>query len=140
MIDSLLLLNITGNFSKPEEIHSFIARQKSVFEGFHNSNHQLSDLVSTESEKEINDINQYILRLAKRKEISSYVIIFLLFILALTIGNTIRKIRRTENKYRLLFDLSPLPTYFVDTVNLKILEVNRAAVNKYGYSKEEFLR
>lgn len=140
MIDSLLKLNFPGNFSKYNKIHSFIARLKNVFENLHNSNHQLSDLISKEAEKEINDITQYIFHLAKRKEISSYVIIFLLFILALTIGNTLRKIRRTENKYRLLFDLGPLPTYFVDTVSLNILEVNRAAVNKYGYSKEEFLK
>jgi len=77
------------------------------------------------------------IRLTEYKQ--TYVIIFLLFILGLTIGNTLRKIRRTENKYRLLFDLSPLPIYFVDAVSLNILEVNFAAINKYGYSKEEFL-
>jgi len=46
----------------------------------------------------------------------------------------------SENKYRALFDLSPLPEYFVDTSTMKFVEVNPAAVKKYGFSREEFLK
>jgi PAS domain S-box-containing protein len=44
------------------------------------------------------------------------------------------------NKYRALFDLSPLPEYFVDTGTMEFVEVNPAAVKKYGYSRAEFLK
>jgi PAS domain S-box-containing protein len=46
----------------------------------------------------------------------------------------------SENKYRALFNLSVLPEYFVDTGTLEFVEVNPAAVKKYGFSREEFLK
>ena len=46
----------------------------------------------------------------------------------------------SENKYKALFDLSPLPEYFVDTTTLEFVEVNPAAVKKYGFSRAEFLK
>jgi PAS domain S-box-containing protein len=46
----------------------------------------------------------------------------------------------SENKYKALFELSPLPEYFVDIGTMEFVEVNPAAVKKYGYSREEFLR
>jgi PAS domain S-box-containing protein len=46
----------------------------------------------------------------------------------------------SENKYRALFDLSPLPEFFVDTGTMEFVEVNPAAVKKYGFSREEFLK
>ena len=44
-----------------------------------------------------------------------------------------------EARYRLLFNSSPLPTWVYDNETLRILAVNRAAIEKYGYAKEEFL-
>jgi PAS domain S-box-containing protein len=38
-----------------------------------------------------------------------------------------------------LFEFSPVPMWVFDTHTLKFLEVNKAAVVNYGYSKEEFL-
>jgi PAS domain S-box-containing protein len=38
-----------------------------------------------------------------------------------------------------LFEVSPVPMWVFDTDTLKFLEVNRAALVNYGYSKEEFL-
>ena len=46
----------------------------------------------------------------------------------------------SEKQYRLLFDSSPLPMWVFDRKTLVFLEVNEAAVNHYGYSREEFLR
>ncbi len=45
----------------------------------------------------------------------------------------------SEKKYKSLFDLSPLPMWVVDREKLKFLSVNDAALNMYGYSREEFL-
>jgi len=39
-----------------------------------------------------------------------------------------------------LFDLIPLPAWIFDTATLQFLNVNEAAVRRYGFSREEFLR
>lgn len=38
-----------------------------------------------------------------------------------------------------LFTLNPLPSWIYDCETLEIIEVNRAAIDHYGYSKSEFL-
>jgi PAS domain S-box-containing protein len=48
--------------------------------------------------------------------------------------------REHEQRYRLLFENSPLPMFLYDFETLAYLEVNDAAVAKYGYSREEFLQ
>ncbi len=48
--------------------------------------------------------------------------------------------RQAEEKYRRLFHDNPMVIYVVRLKDLKVLEVNGAAVNKYGYSREEFLQ
>ncbi len=45
----------------------------------------------------------------------------------------------SRRHYSDLFQLSPLPKFVFDTKTLAYLDVNRAAVNHYGYSREEFL-
>lgn len=45
----------------------------------------------------------------------------------------------SEQSYRALFDLTPLPMYLFDLETLEFLVVNLAAIHHYGYSKEEFL-
>lgn len=45
----------------------------------------------------------------------------------------------SEEKYRLLFERSPLPMWIYDRSSLRFVEVNLAAIRHYGYSKEEFL-
>ncbi len=44
-----------------------------------------------------------------------------------------------EASFRLLFHQHPLPMWVVDNQTLKFLAVNDAAVDLYGYSREEFL-
>jgi diguanylate cyclase (GGDEF)-like protein/PAS domain S-box-containing protein len=46
--------------------------------------------------------------------------------------------RTSEERYRLLFNNSPFPSWVIDATNLKFLDVNERAVEHYGYSKEEF--
>lgn len=45
----------------------------------------------------------------------------------------------SEQKYKSLFDFSPLPMWVLDRKKLKFLDVNSAAIEMYGYSREEFL-
>ena len=47
---------------------------------------------------------------------------------------------RTEGKFRLLFDSNPLPMWVWDRDTFRFLEVNDAAVARYGYSRDEFLQ
>lgn len=49
------------------------------------------------------------------------------------------ELRASEERYRLLFERNPLPMLVVDRETMAILSVNEAAVNHYGYSREEFL-
>jgi PAS domain S-box-containing protein len=48
-------------------------------------------------------------------------------------------IRLSEEKYRLLFYQSPEPKWIFRRNDLRFVEVNDAATNHYGYSREEFL-
>ncbi|PIQ29356.1 MAG: hypothetical protein COW63_13570, partial [Bacteroidetes bacterium CG18_big_fil_WC_8_21_14_2_50_41_14] len=53
--------------------------------------------------------------------------------------NIEKELIKSEEKYRLLFANNPEPMWIYDLETLAFLEVNQAAVNHYGYSKEEFL-
>ncbi len=44
-----------------------------------------------------------------------------------------------EQMYRLMFERNPQPMLIYDCETLSVLEVNKAALNLYGYSYEEFL-
>jgi PAS domain S-box-containing protein len=46
---------------------------------------------------------------------------------------------QAEERFRLLFQAHPLPMWVYDRETLRFLEVNEAAVAKYGYSRAEFL-
>lgn len=44
----------------------------------------------------------------------------------------------SESKFRTLFDIAPIPMCVFDSKSFKFLQVNKAAVNNYGYSLSEF--
>lgn len=46
----------------------------------------------------------------------------------------------SEEKYRQIFYKNPYPTWIYDSCTLQIVEVNDAALGKYGYDKSEFLQ
>jgi len=48
--------------------------------------------------------------------------------------------REREAKFRLLFEDNPLSMWVYDCETLRFLEVNDAAVTRYGYSRDEFLK
>ncbi len=48
-------------------------------------------------------------------------------------------LKNSEEKYRILFLQSSIPKWVYDLESYKILDVNNAAVEHYGYCREEFL-
>jgi two-component system cell cycle sensor histidine kinase/response regulator CckA len=51
----------------------------------------------------------------------------------------VRSLASSEERYRLLFEASPLPMWVYDADTLRFLAVNEAAVRHYGYTRAEFL-
>jgi PAS domain S-box-containing protein len=49
------------------------------------------------------------------------------------------RLRESQERYRVLFDRSPFPKWVFDNTTLAFLAVNDAAVEQYGYSREELL-
>jgi PAS domain S-box-containing protein len=49
-------------------------------------------------------------------------------------------LRLSEERYRYLFNNNPEPMWIYDPHTLRFLEVNNAAVEKYGYTRDEFLQ
>lgn len=49
-------------------------------------------------------------------------------------------LRESEQHYRLLFEASALPMWVRDEKTLQFLAVNQAAIDKYGYAREDFQR
>lgn len=49
------------------------------------------------------------------------------------------ELRSSDKMYQVLFDLSPIPKHVYDLKTLQILDVNQAAIDQYGYSRDEFL-
>lgn len=49
------------------------------------------------------------------------------------------KLNQSEDNYRKLFDLGPSPQWVFDMETLQFMDVNKAAIEHYGYSRDEFL-
>jgi PAS domain S-box-containing protein len=72
---------------------------------------------------------------------SGRLISVLSLVLDVTVATRIEDaLRKSEAQYRLLFEANPHPMWVYDLDSLKFLAVNSAAVQGYGYSREEFLR
>lgn len=54
--------------------------------------------------------------------------------------NAVKELEESEKRYSDLFQFSPEPVMVYDMSTLKFLSVNKAAIEKYGYSEEEFLQ
>ena len=53
---------------------------------------------------------------------------------------TAQAMLEAEKKFRMLFEDNPQPTVLYEPETGRFLEVNRAATEKYGYSREQFLK
>ena len=51
----------------------------------------------------------------------------------------VQSLASSEERYRLLFEASPLPMWVYDAASLRFLAVNDAAIRHYGYTRAEFL-
>jgi two-component system cell cycle sensor histidine kinase/response regulator CckA len=51
----------------------------------------------------------------------------------------LRSLASSEERYRMLFEASPLPMWVYDADTLRFVAVNEAAVRHYGYARAEFL-
>jgi PAS domain S-box-containing protein len=59
--------------------------------------------------------------------------------LAAALQRLVDKMDPQEGRYRMLFEHSPLPMWVIDIETLRFLGINAAAVELYGYSRDEFL-
>lgn len=50
-----------------------------------------------------------------------------------------QQLEETERQFRLLFERNPLPFWVFDVQTLRFVEVNEAALQQYGYTRDEFL-
>lgn len=53
--------------------------------------------------------------------------------------NTLIKLQNEKQKYIALFNSSPVPQWVYDFESLRFLDVNKAAIHHYGYSRMEFM-
>ncbi len=53
-------------------------------------------------------------------------------------NRTFLQLQASEKRYSLLFNLSPQPMWVYNEITLKFETVNKAAMDHYGYSEEEF--
>ncbi len=51
----------------------------------------------------------------------------------------VQELKSSEERYRQLFENTPLSMWLIDIESLRYLDVNRTAIEKYGYTREEFL-
>lgn len=49
-------------------------------------------------------------------------------------------VQQSEANHRQLFNLSPVPMWVVDEETYRFIQVNKACVNTYGYSEDEFTK
>jgi PAS domain S-box-containing protein len=47
-------------------------------------------------------------------------------------------LRESDERYRILFESNPMPSFVFDVETLQFLDVNEAAIEHYGYSLQDF--
>ena len=54
-------------------------------------------------------------------------------------ARALKAVEDSEQRYRMLFNIHPHPMWVVENKTLRFLAVNQAAIEHYGYSRDEFL-
>ena len=82
----------------------------------------------------------------KNTQIITQIALFILMLLLVVLISYLyhrqkdnRILKENEMKYRFLFENNPQPMFIYELDTLKFIEINKAAIDHYGYSKEEFL-
>lgn len=60
--------------------------------------------------------------------------------MSLEVQKSRKELEKEATNYKLLFEKNPMPIWIVSTSDYNIVDVNRAALDHYGYSREEFLQ
>jgi PAS domain S-box-containing protein len=60
--------------------------------------------------------------------------------MAAQVQDSQEKLEQKAEKYRLLFEYNPMPMWISLESTKEIADVNKAAINHYGFTKEEFLK
>src|SRR6186997_2527698 len=50
------------------------------------------------------------------------------------------ELEKKAQNYKLLFERNPMPMWIISEQTLDVMDVNDAAVDHYGYSRQEFLK
>jgi PAS domain S-box-containing protein len=144
--DTLLHLRDKLIIVSGPRMQASIFKQQKTYEKFQEANVRLSNIISQQSETEIGNINTYIFQISKRREISSYAVIFLLCALALAISNAVRNIKETnsalaqsKDKYRQFVENTGEIIIRSDSHN-RLLFANKAFKEKMNYNDEEISR
>lgn len=66
-------------------------------------------------------------------------VIIMCYVLYVKINNQQRKLTKSEEEYRQLFEANPTPLWIYNE-DRKFVKVNDAALKKYGYSRKNFLK
>ncbi|MBC7935934.1 MAG: response regulator [Rhizobacter sp.] len=73
------------------------------------------------------------------KDELSAVVLYKSILYAIERNKIIRELRRSEKRASDLFNLSPQPMLVYDPETFKFIQVNKAAIDHYGYNNEEFI-
>jgi PAS domain S-box-containing protein len=60
--------------------------------------------------------------------------------MSVQLQNSRHELQQKAENYQLLFENNPVPMWIMSKNNFSIIDVNKAAIDHYGYSKEEFLK
>lgn len=74
------------------------------------------------------------------KDTITPLVIYKSIIYAIERQRFIMSLKASEKRYMDIFHLSPEPMWLYEAKTYRFLDVNNAAINRYGYSKDEFLQ
>ncbi len=92
----------------------------------------------TDVEFSISSISQGILDYLLKDDLNA-AMLYKSIIYAIERRRIVAELKKSEKRYSDLFHFSPQPMWVYDMETLGFIQVNKAAVDHYGYSEEEFL-
>jgi PAS domain S-box-containing protein len=137
-----------------DAIRFYHSQQAKVYENLQTSVSALSVVLNDVIKTEGKEVKEF--RINSQALINSYIAgaAILLIVLGVMVVKNVKKLKHqneilsenekileeSENQYKNLFNKSPLPKWVCDRQTLQFYEVNDAAIENYGYSRNEFLK